>query len=107
MVAFSPESARICLPSSTLVPSIRTDERRLAVGFAVGVDDASRGDVAPEDAAEDVHEHFLDVPVGEHEEDGVADLLLACAAANVEEVGRLCAPRTSRCPSWPSPDPRR
>ena len=54
-------------------------------------DDAGGQTIYAQDAAEDVDEDGLHVGVGEQDFEGVLDLLLGCAAAYVEEVGRAAA----------------
>ena len=68
------------------------DDRHRHAQFRDRGHDALREDVAPQDPAEDVDEHGLDVLVGHQDLERVADLLGAGAAAHVQEVGRLPPP---------------
>ena len=87
-VTSRPELAMMSRPSSALVPSILTTMGRILSGRSLGGQhEAARGDVAAEYAAEDVHEHLLDVGVGEHDFERLGDFLLVGATADVEEVG--------------------
>ena len=87
----SPLSARIFLPSSTLVPSSRTTSGTLMPSSRRGRDHALGDDVAAHDAAEDVDQDALHVRVGEDDLERGRHLLLGGAAADVEEVGGLRA----------------
>ena len=53
--------------------------------------DAGGEPVDAQNAAEDVDEDRLHILVGEQDLEGVLDLLLRCAAAHVEKVGRAAA----------------
>src|SRR5689334_934885 len=67
------------------------DEGKLESGFAHGGDDAGRDDIAVHDAAENIDEDRLHRGVAEDDLERGRDLLLARAAADVEEVGRAGA----------------
>ena len=54
-------------------------------------DHAFGDDVATHDAAEDVHQDGFQARVFQHDLEGFGDLLGGCAAADVQEVGRLAA----------------
>ncbi|EAU64946.1 conserved hypothetical protein [Stigmatella aurantiaca DW4/3-1] len=64
-------------------------EGDLELDFLGGGDDALGDDVTLHDAAEDVDEHRLHRRVGQDELEGRRHLLLARAAAHVQEVGRV------------------
>ena len=85
-------SRRMRRPSSTLVPSSRTTTGTCdAAELLDGADHAARDAVRAGDAAEDVDQHGAHVGVGDEQAERVLDRLLAGAAADVEEVGRLAA----------------
>ena len=65
-------------------------ERQFQAGFLHRRDDAGGDDVAVHDAAEDVDQDALHVRVLQDDLERRRDLLLAGAAADVEEVGRAC-----------------
>src|SRR5215217_5321268 len=67
------------------------DEGDLELHFLGRGDDAVRDDIALHDAAEDVDQHRLHRGVGQDELEGRRHLLLARAAAHVQEVGRRAA----------------
>ncbi len=62
------------------------DERDGKVDGFDGVDDALGDDVALHNAAEDIYENRFHAFVGDEDFEGIGDLLLGGAAANVEEV---------------------
>src|SRR5690606_33613895 len=67
------------------------DQRHLQAHFLHRRDNAFGDDVALHDAAEDVDQDALDGRVGGDDLEGRRDLVLAGAAADVTEVGRLFA----------------
>src|SRR5512135_307120 len=67
------------------------DQWDAEVELVVGGQEGRGDDVAPHDAAEDVDEHGLDVRRAEEDAEALEDLVLARAAADVEEVGGLAA----------------
>src|ERR1041385_2935701 len=67
------------------------DQREFEAGFFNGGDDAGGDHIAVHDAAEDVDQNTLHMRVLEDDFEGGCDLLLASAAANVEEVGGAAA----------------
>src|SRR5262245_38343959 len=72
------------------VCSFQPDDDRFGDFQVAGrLDHAARDHVAPDDAAENVDQDGLHVRVGQQYAEGVLDALLRCAAADVEEVGRL------------------
>ncbi len=84
-------SARMRLPSASLVPSSRTTKGTSGLICVEGLHEPVGDLVAARDAAEDVEEHGLDLLVGEDHLDGTGDRLGLRSAARVEEVRRLAA----------------
>ena len=88
---FSPLSASILFPSSTLVPFMR-----ITIGTgtpsSLTAEMTPRGEhVTAQNAAEDVDQHGFDVLVGHQNLERVANLLRVGAAAHIEKVRRRAA----------------
>ncbi len=83
-----PELARMSLPCCDVGAFEAHDQRDRQVHFLGRGDDAFGDDVAAHDAAEDVDQDALHRRIAEDDLERRGDLLLASAAADVEEVGR-------------------
>ena len=79
------------MPSLTFVPSSRTTSGTGRLHRFHRIHDALRDDVAPHDAAENVHEDRLHVLVRDEKLERLRHLLFGRAAADVEEVRRAAA----------------
>src|SRR5690606_9035884 len=79
------------LPYTTLFRSEPDDQRDVDRHLARRSNHAFGDDVATHDAAEDVDQNAFHCRVGEDDLEGRLHLLLRCATADVEEVGRLLA----------------
>src|SRR5262245_49154204 len=65
------------------------DQRYRQVHFTDRGDDAFGDDVATHDAAEDVDQNAFHIRTTQDDLEGFGNLLLRCAAADIEEVGRF------------------
>ena len=67
-------------------------QRHVQIDLARRRDDALGDHVAAHDAAEDVDQDRLDIGVGQDQLERDGDPLARRAAADIEEIGRACAP---------------
>jgi hypothetical protein len=86
-----PLSASIFLPSSSLVPFMRTTSGTLRFTRLAGRDHASGNGVALHDSAKDIDQNGLDLGVLEHDLEGFGHFLGSGAATHVQEVCGLGA----------------
>ena len=85
---FSPESSRICRPSSTFVPLILTTTG-MSTSTSLAAATMPRAATSQrKNAAEDVDQHLLHFGVRDKELEGLGDFLFIGAAAHVQKVGR-------------------
>ena len=87
MVKFRPLSRRICWPSSTLVPSMRTTTGTFTCKILGGGDDSGGENIATQNSAENIDEDGFDPRIANQYAEGVFDLIRGGAAADIEEVG--------------------